>query len=412
MIIDAKDYNGLCRCGRVHKMTTDLCVVERGSFGRLPEYAASVGLKGKSVAVCDGNTFAAVGGAVPTDGVVVLDPEGLHPDDRAIELLRKQLPADAGYLAAVGGGSIHDLTRFLAAERGIPFVSCPTCASVDGFCSSVAALTLKGFKKTLPAVAPSVVVADVDVISRAPARLARSGFGDLMGKFISLADWRIGVELTGEYFCPEVCELTESAAKKAMEKAEGIGSGDPDSIEALTAGLLMSGLAMQLLGNSRCASGAEHHVSHLLELHPDGLREGSEALHGEKVGVGTLIASGEYHRLVSDGEIFRRDYPAIDPDDLRRFFGDGLWASVMEENKNDAAAGITAKLLEAHRDGVTRIVEVIPTRERLLEIYASAGLLTRLEDIGVSGDRLGVILKYSPLVRNRLTLMRLARSVR
>ena len=181
-------------------------------------------------------------------------------------------------MIAVGSGTIHDITRFCAYTKGIPLVSCPTAASVDGFCSSVAAMTWDGFKKTFTAVAPKLVVADLDVISKAPMFLTKSGFGDMVGKFIALADWKIAHALTGEYFCPTIHDITLAATKAVVNSTESIKNGDIAAYEKLTYGLLMSGLAMQLLGNSRCASGAEHHISHLIEMQPDGLSVSSSAL--------------------------------------------------------------------------------------------------------------------------------------
>ena len=183
-------------------------------------------------------------------------------------------------MIAVGSGTIHDITRYCAYQLGVPFVSCPTAASVDGFCSSVSAMTWYGFKKTLTAVAPKIVVADLNVISKAPSYLAKSGFGDMVGKFVALADWKVAHIMTDEYFCNTIHDMTMDATRAVVQSADGIRKGNIDSFEKLTYGLLMSGLAMQLLGNSRCASGAEHHISHLIEMKPEGLGGTSNALHG------------------------------------------------------------------------------------------------------------------------------------
>ena len=105
-------------------------------------------------------------------------------------------------------------------------------------------MTWDGFKKTFTAVAPKIVVADLDIISKAPTFLTNSGFGDMIGKFIALADWKIAHELTGEYFCPIIHDMTLNATKAVMESAEAIKCGDTSAYEKLTYGLLMSGLAI------------------------------------------------------------------------------------------------------------------------------------------------------------------------
>ena len=411
MIIDSKKYNGLCSCGKEHKMVTEACFVEVDGLAKIDEYLTKYGLSGYSVAIYDENTYRVTEGLHPVaDKEIILDPKGLHADNHGVAQAMEQLPEGCDYLIAVGSGTVHDITRYCAYTKGIPFVSCPTAASVDGFCSSVAAMTWDGFKKTFEAVAPKIVVADLNIISKAPMFLTNSGFGDMIGKFIALADWKIAHELTGEYFCPVIHDITMDATKAVIESAEAIKNGDIAAFEKLTYGLLMSGLAMQLLGNSRCASSAEHHISHLIEMQPDGLSVSSDALHGEKVGVGTLIASREYHRM-KDSDLGWRDYPEVDDEYIKAMFGERLSGSIIDENAKNCASGITAKAIEAHWEEICKIIDTIPTYDELIEKYGTIGTKCCLSDINVPEDRLNILLEYSPLVRNRLTLMRLRRSI-
>ena len=190
MIIDSKKYNGLCSCGKEHKMTTEACFIERGVLLKINTYLEQYNLRGYSVAIYDENTYRATSGMHPNvTKEIILDPKSLHADNHGVALAMEQIPEACDYLIAVGSGTVHDITRYCAYTKGIPFVSCLTAASVDGFCSSVAAMTWDGFKKTFTAVAPKIVVADLNVISKAPMFLTKSGFGDMIGKFIALADW-------------------------------------------------------------------------------------------------------------------------------------------------------------------------------------------------------------------------------
>ena len=412
MIIDSKKYNGLCSCGREHKMTTEACFIEAGALSKIKDYLEQYGLRGYSVAVYDKNTYLATASLHPdVDKEIILDPINLHADNHGVAQAMKELPECCDYLIAVGSGTIHDITRYCAYEKGVPFVSCPTAASVDGFCSSVAAMTWDGFKKTFTAVAPKIVVADLNVILNAPMFLTKSGFGDMIGKFIALADWQIAHELTGEYFCPVIHGITMDATRTVIESAEAIKNGNVAAYEKLTYGLLMSGLAMQLLGNSRCASGAEHHISHLIEMQPDGLKASSSALHGEKVAVGTLLAAAEYHRIEHIENINFRNYPTVDKDYITHMFGARLSQSIIDENSSNCASEITAKVLKEHWDEICRIIDTIPTYGELLEKYRIIGVKSCLEDIEVPHECLELLLEYSPLVRNRLTLMRLRKCI-
>lgn len=412
MIIDSKQYNGKCTCGREHKMTTDFCIIESGCLVNVDEYIKKSGLKGFSVAIYDENTYKATEGIHPkADKEIILPSEGLHADNRGVMSAMEQLPESCDYLIAIGSGTIHDITRYCAYEKGLPFVSCPTAASVDGFCSSVAAMTWDGFKKTFEAVAPKIVIADLNIISKAPMFLTNSGFGDMIGKFIALADWKIAHILTNEYFCATIHDITMDATKAVTESARAIKVGDITAYEKLTYGLLMSGLAMQMLGNSRCASGAEHHISHLIEMQPEGLAVKSDALHGEKVGVGTLITSEQYHRIKSDKNFEWTDYREAGVDYIKDFFGKKLSNAIIEENSKDCATGIKARTITDNRNAICDIINTIPTYDELIKHYEILGAKSKLTDIGVSQEKFDTLMEYAPLVRNRLTLLRLCRGM-
>lgn len=407
MMIDGKTFQGQCACGADHQMTTELCIIEPGCLKNLPEYLHRIGLHGRCVAIYDENTYAATESAHPeTFQNIILPPQNLHADNHGVALALAELPENCDFLIAIGAGTIHDITRYCAYEKGIPFVSCPTAASVDGFCSSVAAMTWDGFKKTFPAVAPKLVVADTEIIAAAPIRLAKSGFGDMVGKFIALADWQIGHLLTGEHFCQRIYDLTYQSTQAVLESATGILTGDLAAYERLTYGLLMSGIAMQLLGTSRCASGAEHHISHLIEMEPAGIGVHSDALHGEKVGVGTLLVCKVYHSLLREGRI-PIDYTPRSCDYIQAVFGDKLSDSIITENRKDAAAGITGQLLSQNAEGIAEIISRIPDYDSLLKLYQQLGVKSTLPEIEVPAQLESTLLEYSPLVRNRLTLMRL-----
>lgn len=412
MIIDSRKYDRPCSCGKTHRMATQRCIITCGCLKDADRYIKECGMKGKSVALYDENTYRATADRhPPSDAEIILSPQDLHADNHGVALALAQLPDDCDYLIAVGSGTIHDITRYCAFQKKIPFISCPTAASVDGFCSSVAAMTWNGFKKTFEAVAPALVIADLDIVSKAPMRLTLSGFGDMVGKLIALTDWKIGHLLTGEHFCESICEMTMDATVAVIKSAELIKTGDVSAYEKLIYGLLMSGLAMQLLGNSRCASGAEHHISHLVEMEPAGLGVKSYALHGEKVGVGTLLACKEYHRIKNKEPVWC-DYPPAEESYIRSFFGADLAESIIAENAADAAKNLTASLLEKKWADICAILDTLPTYEELLQKYQALGVVSNLMDIGVPSEKESLLLEYSPLVRNRVTLMRLRRAIK
>ncbi len=413
MIIDAKSYAGECACGKNHEIATELCIIESGCLKKSDQYIKEFGIEGKCAAVYDENTYAATEGCRPTaDLEIILPAENLHANEHGVDLLLERLPDGFDYLLAVGSGTIHDIVRYCAYIKGLKFVSCPTAASVDGFCSSVAAMTWGGCKKTLTAVAPSLVLADLDIISKAPFFLARSGFGDMIGKKTALCDWKLAHLIQDEFFCPRIHDLTEDATDAIIEASRGLAEGDEGAYALLIKGLLLSGIAMQLMGNSRPASGAEHHISHFIETAPAHLGISSDALHGEKVGVGTLLVCREYRRIAALDASDFGEYPEMTEEYLKSVFGDEMGAQLVKENEVESVFPNTMESLRAHWDEAKELLLALPTYESLKELYDSLGVMSTLADLGISDDKEALALDCSPCIRNRLTFMRLRRALK
>ncbi len=414
MLIDGAMYGGKCACGREHAMETRAAVIERGALDQFEEYMSAYGPAGRRCALYGGNSYEAAAGRRPkAEQEIVLNPKGLHADEKATAAVLIRMEPQTEILIAVGGGTIHDIARFCAYERGIAFVSVPTAASVDGFCSKVAAMTWRGFKKTIPAAAPALVVADTDIIKIAPARLVKSGIGDILAKYTALTDWRISKLLTGEDLCPRIFDIVKAAADTAVASVPGILAGEDQAYEKVVYALLMSGLAMQMHGSSRPASGAEHHISHLIEEEPAMLKAAFPAMHGEKAGVGAVLTAAEYHRLAEARDIsaLTVDYIPLPTEEIRRFFGGELAEAILRENSEDCLSAVSKERLIECWPQIRGIIKCIPTAEHLFSVLETLDAKRTVEDIGVSADRLADLLGYSPYVRNRLTLMRIRRMI-
>lgn len=206
------------------------------------------------------------------------------------------IPKDADVLVAVGAGTIHDLTRFIADRIKIPFLSVPTAPSVDGFASKGAPIILDGVKKTVQACAPIAILADLDVLRQAPQAMIAAGVGDMVGKYTSLIDWRLSHLLADEPYDDDAADMTRCALESCMAQLESIAHKTEHGLKVLMEALIQSGEAMMQVGHSRPASGAEHHLSHYWEM--ELLRKlRPQVLHGAKVGVATIIIADLYRRL-------------------------------------------------------------------------------------------------------------------
>ena len=294
-----------CACGKSHKVDIQAIRVGSGVIQELPGILRDLGAS-HIFLVADNYTYEAAGRQVEQ----LLDQAGLAyhkrvfqtetplvPNEYALGSVLAAMTSQDDMLLAVGSGTLNDVTKYVSARTGIPYVIAATAPSMDGYASTVAPTILDGFKTTLSAVYPAAIVADVDILKDAPMPMLTAGFGDIIGKFTSLADWRLSHQLNGEYYCPEVAGVIEAAVETCAANAQALAQREPQAIQAVTEALILSGLAMGMVGVSRPASGAEHQMAHYWEM--DALRRGEEhPLHGNAVGVGTVLAASLYEMAV------------------------------------------------------------------------------------------------------------------
>ena len=405
-----------CACGKNHTLQTREYIVEKDALHKLPALLEKSFPGLSPLAVFDHNTYKAawskLSASLPGVPAFILDGEEIHPDEEQLGRVTKELKEGKyGILLAVGSGVICDIVRYVAFKQDVPFIAVPTAASVDGFVSDSAALTLNGAKITLPAKAPNAVVADLAIIAAAPKKMTASGVGDMLSKYISIADWKIGHLITGEYFCPFVSDLTLEAVDMIVQNIEKINAGDIESFGILMKGLLLSGVAMQMVGITRPASSFEHHVSHYLEIVPVPGVDHS-ALHGEKVGIATIQAAKYYpvfaRRLK---HIYEENIPnRFDIERVKAYYApysDGIVAAVEKENTPTVTSRLDPALLRQNYAEVIRIADAVPSPEKLTEVLNIVGGYTAFRDINMTDEQFKETMKICCYIRNRFTMLRL-----
>ncbi|MFC4322465.1 sn-glycerol-1-phosphate dehydrogenase [Litchfieldia salsa] len=232
-------------------------------------------------------------------------------DEVSLVQVLLETPNDVDVILAVGSGTIHDIVRFVSYKMGKPFISIATAPSVDGFNSMGAPLVIKGMKQTFQLHSPIAVFGDLSILQDAPKKMIAAGFGDMIGKYTSLTDWKFGHLTANEPYCPLVAKVTEEALISCAENVDRIADGDEEGIRILFDALVQSGLAMLLMGQSHPASGGEHHLSHYWEM--EFLKaEVPQILHGAKVGVTCQLISETYKGRFKEG-LQNGAYSDLDP---------------------------------------------------------------------------------------------------
>ncbi len=400
-----------CSCGREHRTDIRAVEIHSGITASAGELLGKHGFPKKILFVADRNTIKASAGiteSLLTAGFAL--KEHLYGDLRVADMEQVEelegLCADIEGILSVGTGSLNDICRLAAFRQNKEFAIFATAPSMDGFASNSSPITKNNFKVSYPARQPSVILADTKILADSPAELKSAGFGDMIGKYTALADWRISHLLTGEHYCEAIAALSEKAVNNIASMAERITARDEEAAAAVMESLVLSGLCMGLENSVRPASGAEHVLSHFWEVKK--LQEGRISdFHGKKVGVATVLINKIYREMTL--------LPAVEParenldwNEITDAYGEGLADEMLKANRPSVTDGVTPAALQAAWGDIRQIVDdTLPADAELLRLMAAAGAPVTPEEIGVSASLCAAGLKYSAFMRHRLTLMRL-----
>lgn len=422
MDVDLGHLSQPCACGMEHEVQVEMICIEPGAVERLEDI---LGPYQNPVFICDSNTRAAAEPYLEEEFkdhlVIELDPEGLLADEAGIQKVLSQLEVcDIGLssvsvdaLVAIGGGTIHDLTRYAADEYQIPFVSIPTAASVDGYTSSVAMYRKDGMSRYIHASSPRWVLADTNIFSNAPYSLTASGISEIYGKYTALLDWKVAHMVCGEHFCQRVYRMISNALGEIDRIVDDILDNDPEGYERLMYHLLMIGLTVEMLGSTRAVSGAEHYIARLWGMYA--INQPAHSYHGQRVGVGALLLLSYYKKMAEDienGRIHASDESArgMEMDLLESVFGDSeKLDALIEENTPNPLEAVDLEALDEMLPAIAEMIGNLPSVKKIKDRMKKAGCVTELSEIGIPEEQKALTLRLAPYVRNRQTLLRLSK---
>ena len=220
-----------------------------------------------------------------------------RPTIEAARTLSDKLHSDNSIPIVVGTGVLNDLVKFAAFKAGRSYCCVPTAASMDGYASAGSVLSDQGFKITHNCAPPKLILIDLDILGTAPSEMNGWGYGDLAGKVPAGGDWIVADSLGLEIIDPIAWPLVQGNLRLCLENPEGIRKGEPEALQSLIIGLLLTGLAMEFFGSSRPASGADHQIAHLWEMEHHQFNS-QPVSHGACVSIGCLSTMALYDWLL------------------------------------------------------------------------------------------------------------------
>ncbi|MDF1660435.1 MAG: sn-glycerol-1-phosphate dehydrogenase [Planctomycetota bacterium] len=411
-----------CECGREHRVETREIIMGQDVLKNLPGLVARHLGEGRIYVVVDDRTREAAGqrvfdilkkaGVTVEIYVVSGYPKG---DVETVAVVADAVQSAAGVIT-VGSGTVNDLGKAAAHQLGLPYFCVATAASMNGYTSSIAALVNSGLKTTVPTTPSLAVLCDLDVLAGAPLELTYAGLGDVVSKPVCNADWMLSHLLLGSHYCPRPFGLIKELEDVYLSRAGQLKDGDIETFAALSEALLYSGVSMCIAGSSAPASGAEHLISHTIDMRA--LLKGHEHdLHGAQVGVGTSFMVRLYHRFLKlSADSFRNQEP-VDLDQLKKHLTD-YWernaAPVIEQTlqqfDEEGRPQVLPETIASRWDEIKeRVTPFVAGAERIEQALRVAGAKYHPDQLGMTmGDFKTIVMECS-YIRNRFTLLHVLR---
>jgi len=385
----------------------------KAALRQLPDILAQHSVPLPCAIICDTHTYEVAARIVEkllgNDAVVTINLGlKLKPHVKHIATIT-EAAKEAASLLVVGSGTLNDLGKLAAHQLGIPYAVVATAASMNGYSSANASLIEEGLKKSFPAQAPSLIIADSDIIRRAPVRLSQAGLGDTLCRSSIQADALLSHLLFDSWYDGEYFDNARLLETQLIEHSDLLLTGDETYFETLFSALVFSGNAMALAGSSAPASQSEHIIAHCCELFYPLVMQNH--LHGEHIAVTSLSSLRLQHYLLAQPFV-------LTPQDSAKFAIDTLFPETIQPYVKKMAARKTLtqeacdaamQRLEDSRDRLKAECAEFSLQPEILEAALNrAEIASWPESLGLTREEYDQALKLAHLTRDRFTFLDIA----
>jgi len=414
-----------CACGKEHRFSSEI-ISGKNALSGLSAYLEKNNVH-KAYIISDLNTWAAAGEQVAAILTASHFPytsycfqtTALEPEEHSVGSAVMHFDHECDLVIGIGSGVINDISKIVSAVAGKPYIIVATAPSMDGYASATSSVTRDGLKVSLNSKSADLIIGDIDILKNAPLQMMKAGLGDMLAKYVSICEWRLGNLICGEYYCEEVADLVRSALQRCVENAEGLLKRDEDAVLAVFDGLVITGIAMKYAGLSRPASGLEHYISHSLDMRGEAFGT-PVSLHGLQCAIGTLVSAQLYEKILTiipDREkalthAARFDLAAWQTQ-LSELFGKGADA-MLELEKKEGKYDLKKhsqrlEVILSNWDQICRIIsEELPAAAVIESILDKIQAPKKLSEIGTPDSLLPDIVRATKDIRDKYVFSRLA----
>lgn len=316
-------------------------------------------------------------------------------DEKNLEKIAREL-RNVDLIFALGSGTINDLCKYSSAQKNIPYVVCASAASMNGYLSKNASITIKNHKKTLPATLPQKVFCNLDILKNAPLKLIKAGIGDVLCFYSCYFDWYLSHKILGTKFDEDTLKISQKKIDFLIKNYHKFSIKDDDFLQLLIELLLISGYAMTMAGGSYPASQSEHMIAHTIEMKFPKISK--KLLHGQVIAVTTLTALNLQRALLDEAINSKKD-----EGEIYKFFGEKLGVECLAEYMQKLRAMKLAKNLD--EKSWKKLQEICMKESDLKKIFAHFKIKTSAKSLGLSNQQYQACVAFAKYTRNRFTCL-------
>ena len=413
------EMNGLlgsreCICGRTHHCDIKTVLIGEGILKKI---GTTIQMYKNILLVADKNTYAVCGDAVKDqlgdklEQLFIYECDGyLIPNENAVAMMERHLTDKTDLIMGIGSGVIQDLCKYVSYKAGLPYQIVATAPSMDGYASVGAAMIMENMKVTYSCHVPEAIIGDTDILKNAPMEMIRAGYGDILGKFSCLNDWKLSHVVNDEYFCQEVYDLTFDMLRKTKDLGGKLQNRDAQAVQTLMEALVGVGVAMAYVGNSRPASGSEHHLSHFFEV-VGILNDEPYFAHGIDVAFSAVYTQRLRENLLVnvkwDEAAKRENAFEWEPweKEIRRVYTDAAEGVIHLQKKLNWYEKNRLPVYEKKWQKIKEIFEEAPSSDEMIGYLESVGLDMNQFDNTYGAEKIANALKYGKDLKDRYSVL-------
>lgn len=321
-------------------------------------------------------------------------------------------------ILAIGSGVINDLCKFTSAQKNIPYAIFASAASMNGYLSKNASITISGHKKTLPATLPKMVFCDLKILSNAPLELTKAGVGDSLCFYSCWFDWYLSHKILGTKFDEKPFKILQPKIDFLIKNYKKFSLKDEKFLKLLIEILLLSGQGMTEAGGSYPASQSEHMIAHTIEMKYPKIAK--KLLHGQMIAVTTLTSAKLQEFLTTTSSSLSRRLEDLmsynvqklprsstlrvkDDEIVKKFFGKKIAAQCLTEYSEKLRAVKSAKNLDQKTSRELQKIHL--SVDHLNKIFKHFKIKTSAQSLGLSNQQYQACVANAKFTRNRFTCL-------